>query len=282
MWDAAAAARYEAWYKSPRGSFALAREQRLIADVVSPWQRRNQTLLEIGCGAGHFLEQFYHGGFDVTGIDSSEPMLERARDRMGNKATLRLGPASHLPFDDDEFDYVAMVTALECMDDPKDALEEAFRVAKRGVVIAYLNAWSLYGLEQKYKYLRLFLQEKAAKKKVKDAGYSLPESERKRILQQARWLNILEICRMIRKASGKFPDVYRSTLFSPSFLWRGNKPFSLSWWHLLPFGAVSVVRVDLQPVSPTTMTIRTPNVARATGVSAGVVTMDRYPKSKEK
>lgn len=260
----------------------MAREQRLLADVISPWQRRNQTLLEIGCGAGHFLELFYHGGFDVTGIDNSEAMLEKARNRMGNKATLRLGPASHLPFDDGEFDYVAMVTALECIDDPEEALAEAFRVAKRGVVIAYLNAWSLYSLEQKYKFFRLSLQEKAAKKKVRNAGYSLPDPERKRILQQARWLNILEVCRMIRKVSGKLPDVYRSTLFSPSILWRGNRPFSLSWWHLFPFGAVSVVRVDLQPVSPTTMTIRAPNVARTAGVSAGVVTMDRYSQSKEK
>lgn len=282
MWDAAAAERYEAWYKNPRGSFALAREQRLLADVVSPWQRRNQTLLEIGCGAGHFLEMFYHGGFDVTGIDSSEAMLAKARARMGNKATLRIGSASHLPFDDCEFDYVAMVTALECMDDPEAALQEAFRVAKRGVVIAYLNAWSLYGLEQKYKSARYALRERIAKKKTKDAGYSLPESERKRILHLARWLNIVKICQMIHKASGKLPAVYRSTLFAPSCLWRGNKPFSLSWWHLLPFGAVSVVRVDLMPVSPTTIIIRAPKVARTAGVSARVVTTNRSLQSKEK
>jgi ubiquinone/menaquinone biosynthesis C-methylase UbiE len=282
MWDTATAERYETWYKSPRGSFALGREQRLLADVVSPWQRRSQTLLEIGCGAGHFLELFYNGGFDVTGIDNSEAMLEKARERMGNKATLRVGQASHLPFDDGEFDYVAMVTALECMYGDEEALNEAFRVAKRGIVIMYLNAWSLYSLEQKYKFFRLSLQERSAKKKVEDDRYSLPEPERKHILQKTRWLNILEICRMVRKASGKFPNVYHSTLFSPSFLWRGNKPFSLSWWHLLPFGAVSVVRVDLMPVSPTTMNIRTPNVARTARGSAGVVTMDRYPKSKEK
>ncbi|CAK7000673.1 MAG: 2-methoxy-6-polyprenyl-1,4-benzoquinol methylase, mitochondrial [Desulfovibrio sp.] len=282
MWDAAAAERYEAWYESPRGAFALAREQRLIADIISPWQRRNQTLLEIGCGAGHFLEMFYHGGFDVTGIDKSEAMLEKARNRMGCKATLRTGTASHLPFDDGEFDYVAMVTALECMGDPEEVLEEAFRVATRGVVIAFLNAWSLYGLEHKYKAARASLQERAAKKNAAKAGYPLPEPERKRMLQQARWFNILGVGRMVRKTSGKFPDTCRSTLFSPSFLWRGNKPFSLSWWHLLPFGAVSVVRVDLTPVSPTTMTIRTPKVARTVGASAGVVTMDRYPQSKEK
>lgn len=271
MWDAAAAERYEAWYKSPRGSYALAREQRLIADVISPWQRRNQTLLEIGCGAGHFLELFYHAGFDVTGIDSSEPMLEKARARMGSKATLRVGAASRLPFDDDEFDYAAMITALECMDEPKEALAEAFRVARRGVVIAYLNAWSLYNLERKYKRLKTAALSGVAGRVLPVPGRPLPREEGKSILETVRWRSILGISRMVRKASGKFPDTYRSTLFTPSFFWRGHQPFSLSWWQLLPFGAVSIVRVDLTPVSPTTMLIRSPKVARAVGASAGAV-----------
>lgn len=281
MWDAAAAERYEAWYKSPRGAFALAREQRLIADVISPWQRRNQTLLEIGCGTGRFLELFYHGGFDVTGIDSSEPMLDKARERMGCKATLRFGAASHLPFDDGEFDYVALITALECMDDPEAALREAFRVVKRGVIITYLNAWSLYCLEQRYKAVYFFLRAKLAKKET--GTPEDPAPERESTLQKVRWLDLLKICRMVRKASGNLPTVYRSTLFPPSLLWRGNKPFSLSWWHLLPFGAVSVARVDLTPVSPTMIAIRRPKVTRAVGASAGVATMDSYPAtSKEK
>lgn len=278
MWDKAAAERYEAWYATPRGAFALAREQRLMADMISPWQRRNQTLLEIGCGAGHFLEMFYDGGFDVTGVDKSEAMLEKARERMGHRASLRLSDAANLPFDDGDFDYVAVITALECMEDPKAALAEAFRVAQRGVVIAYLNSWSLYQQEQRLgRAWRRFRQTMAARA-AERAGASPPEPGRRRALDSS-WFNLFSIWRLVREVSGKRPSAFRSTLFSPSFWWGGVKPFSLSWAHLLPFGAVSVVRVDLMPVAATATVIRTREMARAARATAGIVTMDSSSKT---
>lgn len=280
MWDKVAAERYEAWYATQRGSFALAREQRLMADMISPWQRRNHTLLEIGCGAGHFLEMFYDGGFDVTGLDKSEPMLEKARDRMGSRAALRVGDAAHLPFDDGEFDYVAIVTALECMDDPTVALQEAFRVAQRGVVIAYLNAWSIYRLEQNLSKLWRRYTENMAERKAAKTGGHAPTPDRKHALD-ARWFNLFSMCKLLRNVSGKRPSAFRSTLFSPSRFWRGVTPFSLSWAQVLPFGAMSVVRVDLMPVGATASVIRTQKMARAQAaqVTAGAITMDSSQKN---
>lgn len=282
IWDKATADRYESWYESPKGAFALGREQRLLADVISPWQRRNQSLLEIGCGAGHFLQLFYSGGFDVTGIDKSEAMLEKARRRLGNKATLRCGNAEHLPFDDGEFDYVAIVTALECMNDPEAVLTEAFRVASRGVLIAYLNSWSLYRLELKLQSLWRKFHSRRLEAQCSSQRQFESTPQKKRILEQARWLDIARIYWLIRKVSGKRPSVFRSTLFSPSFLWRGDRSFSPSWAQLLPFGAVSVVRVDLVPVCATSIVIRPPKVARPAQAHVGVVTMERYPQYEEK
>ena len=278
MWDKAAAERYEAWYATPRGSFALAREQRLMADMVSPWQRRNHTLLEIGCGAGHFLEMFHDGGFDVTGLDKSEPMLEKAKERMEHRATLRIGDATQLPFDDGEFDYVAIVTALECMEDPEAALKEAFRVAQRGVVVAYLNSWSLYRQEQHLSRLWRQLRQIIGERMAKITGSALPKPERKRALDSP-WFNLVSLCRLIKKASGKHPSSFRSTLFSPSRWWQGDAPFSLSWAHLLPFGAVSVVRIDLMPVAATATVIRTPKITQAARIHAGMINMDSSSKN---
>lgn len=274
MWDKAAAERYEAWYATPRGSFALGREQRLVSDMISPWQRRNHTLLEIGCGAGHFLDMFYAGGFDVTGIDKSEAMLEKARARMNWRVTLRTGDAAQLPFDDGNFDYVAIVTALECFEDPKAALEEAFRVASRGVVIAYLNGWSIYRQEQVIAQAWRNVKRQWAARKAERSGVSLPEPDRRRALQETKWFNLLSMWRLIREVSGKRPAAARSTLFPPSFLWRGYPAFAQSWWQLLPFGAVSVARVDLMPVSATTQVIRTRKMAQAARAHAGAVSMN--------
>ena len=278
MWDKASAERYEAWYATPRGSFALAREQRLMADMISPWQRRNHTLLEIGCGAGHFLEMFYDGGFDVTGVDNSEAMLEKARERMGCRATLRLSDAAHLPFDDGDFDYVAVITALECMEDPRAALAEAFRVAQRGVVIAYLNSWSIYQQEQRLGRAWRRFRHAMAVRGAARAGLPPPEPGRQHA-RDSRWFNLFSIWRLVQEVSGKRPTAFRSTLFSPSFWWRGVKPFSLSWAHLLPFGAVAVIRADLVPVAATTTVVRTRKMPRAASVTAGVATMDSSSKT---
>lgn len=282
MWDKTAAERHEAWYATPRGAFALAREQRIVADMISPWQRRNHSLLDIGCGAGHFLEMFHDGGLDVTGIDKNEAMLEKARERLGARASLRVGDAARLPFDDDEFDYVSIITALECMDNRKEALAEAFRVAQRGVVIAYFNSWSVY--RQEHRLSRAWKRLRTARDARDAAKEDLlpPEADaEKQRANEFNWFNLFSIWRLIRKVSGQNPSSFRSTLFSPSFFWRGYKPFSLSWAHLFPFGAVSVVRVDLMPVVPTATVIRTAKMARAKTAEAavGAVSMDSSAKN---
>jgi len=283
MWDKTAAERYEAWYATPRGAFALAREQRIVADMISPWQRRNHSLLDIGCGAGHFLEMFHDGGLDVTGLDKNEAMLEKARERLGGRATLRVGDATHLPFDDDEFDYVSIITALECMDNRKEVLAEAFRVAQRGVVIAYLNSWSVYRQEHRLSRAWKRLVNVKESKGAMNVNGILPletggDTQR---THEFSWFNLFSIWRLVREVSGKNPSSFRSTLFSPSFFWRGYKPFSLSWAHLFPFGAVSVVRVDLMPVAPTATVIRTAKMARAKAAeaAAGAVSMDSSAKN---
>ncbi len=253
MWDAAEdVARYEAWYASPKGAFALAREQRLIAALISAWPRRGQSLLEIGCGAGHFLELFYGAGFDVTGVDSSLPMLDAARMRMGHRATLRMGQAQHLPFDDGEFDFAAMITSLECMDDPETVLNEAFRVATKSVLIIFLNAWSLYRLEQKLRGAWSLLPPRRGKKPAPRGA-----------LERAQWYSLVGMLKAIYNVSGKRPKCFRSVLFSPSALWRGDKAACIPLTSVLPFGAVVGVRVDLSSVCVTPLLVRPGKVVPA-------------------
>lgn len=268
IWDTANVERYEAWYRSPQGAIALAREQCLLVRLLSTWQRRNQTLLDIGCGAGHFLDIFHTAGFDVTGLDQSEAMLDLARVRMGNRATLRLGNAEHLPFDDDEFDYVAIITALEYMDDQETALAEAFRVASKGVVIAWFNAWSACRLELLCRNAWHYAKGHIATWLAEWRSLPLSGLEQPGILCQARWLSPLYICRIIRKMSGRYPTVFRSTLFLPSLLWGICAPFS--WAQIAPFGAVSMARIDLVPMSPVVTAMKQPKLLHPAGMHAGL------------
>jgi SAM-dependent methyltransferase len=56
-----------------------------IALYLGLAERGNGSVLELGCGTGRIMEPLLASGFSVTGIDRSEPMLRRARLRLGQR-----------------------------------------------------------------------------------------------------------------------------------------------------------------------------------------------------
>lgn len=220
--------RHEAWFESPRGRFALSCELHLVDMALADWPRRNQKLLDIGCGLGLFLEEFWRAGFDVTGQDKSPAMLEAARRRLGSRADFHLGHAEHLPFDDNEFDYAALVTVLEFCPDPGAVIREAARVAKKGLLVAALNRWSLHGL-----------------RRCRDATLNPV---------QGTWRSWPETCRLITAHAGRRPAFARSTLPGPAWTWRDRTPFrQFNRLTYPPFaGTFVVARVDFTNQRPLT------------------------------
>ena len=89
-------------------------------------------VLEVGVGTGRNLT-LYPPDADVTGIDISEAMLERARkraSRLDRSPELRVADAESLPFDDGRFDTVTATCVFCSVDDPVRGLEEIRRVVK--------------------------------------------------------------------------------------------------------------------------------------------------------
>lgn len=207
------------------GRYVLAREKRFLQHMVSPWPRRRQHLLEVGCGSGFFLEMFWEAGFDVTGIDRSPAMVTRARDRMGYRVDFHLGMAEELPFDDNEFDFVALITVLEFCDDPARALREAHRVARKGVLVGFLNRFSLYYLSH------------GRKGKGRKSG----------LLRSAKWFSWPEMKRLLTENLGCHPMQSRSILPGPTSTWKALP--GLNQFNELPLfpwcGSFAAVRVDL-------------------------------------
>ena len=139
--------RYERWFATGQGAYALAREFRLLDAMLAGWQRRGHKLLDVGCGTGIFTERLWHLGFDVTGVDASPPMLHAAKRRFAKRVVeLSVANAESLPYTDGEFDYCVVWSVLEFCDDPVAALAEAARVAAKGLVVGFLNSFSLYWL----------------------------------------------------------------------------------------------------------------------------------------
>ena len=88
-------------------------------------------VLEVGVGTGKNLK-YYPEDCSVIGIDNSEGMLEKAREKAeGMKnVTLLLMDAEHLEFPDNSFDYVITTFVLCSIPDPVKALKEMRRVLK--------------------------------------------------------------------------------------------------------------------------------------------------------
>ncbi len=158
------AARYDLWYRTPRGARYDQAEKRAIDDLL-PSASDGGTLLEIGCGTGHFSQHFASRGFAVTGMDISKPMIAVARQKNIRSSTFELADAEHLPLADERFDVAVAITVLEFVCDPARVVSEMARCVKKPggtLILGALNRLSAYnrakqrGLDSSYASAHLF------------------------------------------------------------------------------------------------------------------------------
>lgn len=131
---------YEAWYETARGRWIAGREFDLMMRLLNP--QAGSSLLDVGCGTGHFSRRFAGAGLQVTGIDPDAAMLDYASG-LGGGVNYLLGTGTALPFEDNSFDYVTAVTSLCFISDAEQALREMWRVARHAVLLGLLNRRSL-------------------------------------------------------------------------------------------------------------------------------------------
>lgn len=144
---ASQARQYESWYSGPgRRSDRL--EKRLLRRLLLEFPDAG-TILEVGCGTGHFSRWLAESGFEVIGLDNSPAMLREARAREG--ASYLEGDALALPLPAGAVDIVALITTLEFTGEPMRALTEAIRVARFGLMIGALNRTSLLAWRRRRK-----------------------------------------------------------------------------------------------------------------------------------
>ena len=178
------AAGYEAWYQTADRR-ADQQEKALLKWLLSGFPAA-RSILEVGCGTGHFTRWLGEQGLQAVGLDLSCPMLEEAM-RLGISLCLQ-GSALTLPFTSGAFDLVALITTLEFLPDPIRALAEATRIARQGLILGVLNGQSHLGRQYK-----------------RQGGP---------IWEVARFFALDELKRMIENATGEKPRVvWRTTLW---------------------------------------------------------------------
>jgi len=101
-----------------------------------------ERVLEVGVGTGINLS-LYPTDAAITGIDFSEPMLEKARERAARKdmrhTRLLQMDAADLKFADDSFDIVYAPYLISVVPDPVRVAQEMRRVCRPGGRIIILN-----------------------------------------------------------------------------------------------------------------------------------------------
>lgn len=203
--NAEIAASYETWYLTI-GRRADRQEKALLQWLLTRFSEA-RSILEVGCGTGHFTRWFDEQGLLTIGLDLCRPMLDEAVS-LSSSIYLQ-GDALALPFLSNSFDLVAQITTLEFLPDPFQALDEALRVARQGVMLGVLNADSRLGRENKL------------------AGGP--------IWEVARFFTPDELMHMIRKVVGeKVRIAWRTTLWP---VWPGALP--------LPWGGFIGVAVKI-------------------------------------
>ncbi|HHW37247.1 MAG TPA: class I SAM-dependent methyltransferase [Bacillales bacterium] len=123
-------------------------EKELMMTLADP--KRNETVLDLGCGTGIYSLELAKKGLKVTGMDISEEMLKQARKKAiqsGYDLDLISGDFHTLPFEDEVFDLVITNITLEFADDPKRVVSEAMRVLKTGgcFVAGFIGKHSSWG-----------------------------------------------------------------------------------------------------------------------------------------
>jgi SAM-dependent methyltransferase len=142
-----AAEGYEAWYATSHGRRVDEAERALLAWLLTPFADA-RSVLDVGCGTGHFAAWLQNRALHVIGLDRSPAMLAELR-RHHAAIPVVVGDAECLPLRSDAVDVALLVTTLEFMERPEAALSEAVRVARQGLVLLVLNRWSLGGLSRR-------------------------------------------------------------------------------------------------------------------------------------
>ena len=122
---------YDAYYDEENLSVPDFIKERLreIVGSFEPFKGENSHLLDIGFGAGSLLDEAKLQGWNVRGIEVSQPAFEQARR---NGFDVYCGTIRDAAYPDSFFDVVCASEILEHLPEPEAELHEIARILRPG------------------------------------------------------------------------------------------------------------------------------------------------------
>lgn len=108
----------------------------LLALIPPTW-----TVADFGCGTGNAVELLAPHVAKVIAIDQSQPMLDAARKRLGDRDNVEFveGAIESAPLRSNSVDAAVMVLVMHHIPEPAEALREMARVTRPGGLVAVID-----------------------------------------------------------------------------------------------------------------------------------------------
>lgn len=158
-----------------------------LSALGAPLPRR---ILDVACGTGLLIERLLEldPSVEIVGVDLSEEMLARARDRFAGRprVTLAVGRAERLPTPDSSVDAIVIANAFHLVRDRPAALAECRRalVAEGRLILVdwCRDAWAMrllaLGLAATQRLRRDIVGLARQRRELEAAGFEVEEARR--------------------------------------------------------------------------------------------------------
>ena len=147
--------RISRYWTNRADSFFALRQHELDSPKASKWlseirkkigDKKPLKILDVGCGPGYFTVLLGLEGHDVTGIDLTEAMIDKARKLIGMNGPYDcelqaiVMDGENLDFCDESFDVIITRNLTWTLPHPVQAYSEWYRVLKKGGILLNFDA----------------------------------------------------------------------------------------------------------------------------------------------
>ena len=127
--------------------------------------KKNQTIIDIGCGGGHLVEEIsmcVGSKGKVIGVDPSEFQIKTAKERCKHLSNVEFlcSNANYIDIENNSCDGVTFTQTLEYIDDVDEALHAAKRLQKpMSIFVNVSTLWDYFGFHGPEKELNNMMHE---------------------------------------------------------------------------------------------------------------------------